>query len=108
MAIIRCVAAADGSLTPQRIEFEPGDLVEFTSGEPTGTMEVDRAFSLDDLAECKNRLMVSLDVALDSAERPHIHPDPKLPPPPVADGAFLVAPTTGTTPNAIKVIIDRS
>ena len=109
MAIIRCISGDDGSLTPVSVEFEPGDLVEFNTGGAGDAMEVRRPFTLDNMAEHKGQLMISLDVASGSGDPIPWRPDPKLPPPPPEDGAIIFKPTaaaSGTT-IPIKVVIDR-
>jgi hypothetical protein len=93
MAIIRCTASADGKLAPVAVEFEPGDFVEFPSSdftvEASVALEVRGMFTLDNLSTDQDNLMIRLDRAGSAtpARTLRIRPDPKLPPPPVEDGA---------------------
>ena len=108
MAIIRCTAGADGKLTPVTVEFEAGDIVEFQSGDSTAdsaaAIEVRQVFTLDALSKDQDHLMIRIDIAgAATPARTLPNPAPKLPPPPLGDGAFKFGRESG---NSIKVVVD--
>jgi len=106
MAIIRCISGDDGSLIPRAIEFERGDVVVFTSGDPGNSTDVRRAITADDLSQGTEQLTATLDVAIGSGIR--IRPDPKLPTPPPEDGgAVSVTIIFGAGAKTVKVVVDE-